>query len=77
MFGDLLVILSIVLGLLLGCPRDWKLVIGWLGVRWGPIPCVLLVPSTGESFLLLLLLLLYLALSFLWGGVTYAKKESR
>jgi hypothetical protein len=73
-FGDLLVILSIVLGLLLGCPRGWKLVIGWLGVRWGLIPCVLLVPLTGESFLLLLL---YHALSFLCGEVTYAKKESR
>jgi hypothetical protein len=48
-------------------------VIGWLGVRWGLIPCVLLVPLTGESFLLLL----YLALSFLWGEVTYGKKESR
>lgn len=49
-------ILSIVLGLSLGCQRDWKLVIGWLGVRWGLIHCVLLVPLTGESFFLLYLI---------------------
>ena len=53
-------ILSIALGLLLGCQRDWKLVIGWLGVRWGLIPCVLLVPLTGESFLLPLFSILIL-----------------
>ena len=46
-------ILSIVLGLLSGCLRVWKLVIGWLGVRWALIPCALLVPSTGELFILL------------------------
>ena len=53
-------ILSIVLGLSLGCPRDWKLVIGWLGVRWGLIPYVLLVPLTGELFFLPLFFILIL-----------------